>query len=69
VDIIKMDLVGTGWGGVDCIGLAQNTDNCWAVIDAVMNLRDQLNAGELSGGYTTDGLCVVLSIIELVQFR
>jgi hypothetical protein len=39
VDIIKMDLVETGWGIVDWIGLAQDRDNWRALVNAVMNLQ------------------------------
>jgi hypothetical protein len=38
VDNIKMDLGEIGWGGVDWIGLAQDRDKWWAVVNAVMNL-------------------------------
>jgi len=38
---IKMDLQGLRWGGggVGWIGLAQNRDRWWALVNAVMNLR------------------------------
>jgi ribosome biogenesis protein Tsr3 len=39
VDNIKMDLLETGWGDVDRIGLAQNKDKWRALVNAVMNLR------------------------------
>jgi hypothetical protein len=32
-----MDLGEIGWGGVDCIGLAQDKDKWRAVVNAVMN--------------------------------
>jgi hypothetical protein len=38
-DNTKMDLFEIGWGGVDCIGLAQDRDKCRALVNAVMNLR------------------------------
>jgi hypothetical protein len=39
VDIIKMDLLEIGWGGVDWIGLAHYRDRWRALMNAVMNLR------------------------------
>jgi hypothetical protein len=39
VDNIKMDLLETGWGSVDWIGLAQDRDKRRALVNAVMNLR------------------------------
>jgi hypothetical protein len=36
---IKMDLGEVGWGGVGWIDLAQDTDNCRALVNSVMNLR------------------------------
>jgi hypothetical protein len=38
-DNIKIDLLEIGWGGVDCIGLAQDRDKWSALVNAVMNLR------------------------------
>jgi hypothetical protein len=39
VDNMKMDPLEIGWGGVDWIGLAQDSDKWRALVDAVMNLR------------------------------
>jgi hypothetical protein len=36
---IKIDLLKTGWGGVDWIGLAKDRDKWRALVNAVMNLR------------------------------
>jgi hypothetical protein len=33
-----MDLGEIGWGGVDWSGLAQNRDNCGALVNVVINL-------------------------------
>jgi hypothetical protein len=39
VDNIRMDLGEVGWGGVDWIGLDQDTGKCRALFYAVTNLR------------------------------
>jgi hypothetical protein len=39
VDNINMDLGEIGWGGVDCIGLAQDRYKWRALVKAVMNLQ------------------------------
>jgi hypothetical protein len=39
VDNIKMDLREIGWDGGDWIDLAQDSDQCRALVRAVMNLR------------------------------
>jgi hypothetical protein len=38
-EYIKMDLVETGLGGVDWIGLAQDRSRWRALVNSVMNLR------------------------------
>jgi hypothetical protein len=38
-DNIKMDFREVGWGGVDCIDLAQDRDRWRALVYTVMNLR------------------------------
>jgi hypothetical protein len=50
-----MDLLGIGWGGVDC-GVAQDKDKLRAFVNAVMNLQVRKNAAKLSSGYTIGGL-------------
>jgi hypothetical protein len=39
VDNIRMDLGEVGWGGVDCIGLAQARNRWRALVNSVLNLR------------------------------
>jgi hypothetical protein len=39
VDNIKMDLREIGWGGMECIDLAEDRDQWKALVNTVMNLR------------------------------
>jgi hypothetical protein len=39
VDNIKMDLIVIGWKGMDWVNLAQDRDQCRALVNTVMNLR------------------------------
>jgi hypothetical protein len=39
VDNIKMYLREIGWGGMDCIDLAEDRDRWSALVNTVMNLR------------------------------
>ena len=43
-DNIKMDLQKVGCAGMEWIDVAQDTDRCQAIVNAVMNLRVPLNA-------------------------
>jgi hypothetical protein len=43
VDNFKMDLRHIGWGSTDWIDLAENRDQCKALVTNVMNLRVPLN--------------------------
>jgi hypothetical protein len=38
-DNIKMDLKEKGWDGMDCIHLAQDRYQLWALVNTAMNLR------------------------------
>jgi hypothetical protein len=51
-----MYLVETESGGVDWIGLAQDRDRRWALVNVVMSLRVPHNAGKLSSGCITGGI-------------
>jgi hypothetical protein len=44
-DNIKTDLQEIGWGGMDWIDMAQDKNGWRALVNAVMNLRVPLNAG------------------------
>jgi hypothetical protein len=50
-----MDLREIGWDGMDWIDLAQNRDQCRALLNAVMNLRVPYNAGKFLSGCTIGG--------------
>jgi hypothetical protein len=39
VNNTKMDLRELGWHGMDRIDMAQDRDQCWALVNTVMNLR------------------------------
>jgi hypothetical protein len=47
---IRMDLQEVGCGGTEWIGLAQDRDRWWAIVNAVMNLQVQQNAGNFLVG-------------------
>jgi hypothetical protein len=53
VDNIRMDLGEVGWGDVDWIGLAQDTNRWRALVNSVLNLRVARNAGKLSSGLSS----------------
>jgi hypothetical protein len=46
VDIIEIDIIETGWDGMDWIDLAQDRDRWRALVNTVMNLWVSLNAGK-----------------------
>jgi hypothetical protein len=56
VDNIKMNLVEIELGSVDLIVLAQDRKNWRILMNAVINIRVPLNAGNLPSGCTTGGL-------------
>jgi hypothetical protein len=51
-----MDIVEIGLGELDWIGLAQDRYRWRALVNSVMNLRVQSNAGKLSTGCIAGGL-------------
>jgi hypothetical protein len=66
MDNIKTDLSEIGVNVVDWIGLAQDRYRWRALVNAVMNLRVPLNAGDLPSGCTM-AYRVVLRSTELVS--
>jgi hypothetical protein len=57
---MKMDLREIGWGGVDWIDLAQDRDQCRALVNTVMNLRIR--------SCTIGGLSKGLSCMKLLLY-
>jgi hypothetical protein len=55
VDNIKMDLGEIGWDCMDWIDLAQDMDQWRALVNTVMNLRVQKNAGKFLSICTIGG--------------
>jgi hypothetical protein len=54
VDNIKMDLRGIGWDGMDWIDLAQDRNQCRALVNTVSNFLVPYNAGKFLSSSTTD---------------
>jgi hypothetical protein len=50
-----MGLRQIGWGGVDWIGLVQDSDKWRALVNAVMNLRVIKNVGKFLSSCATGG--------------
>jgi hypothetical protein len=65
---VKMHFGEMGWGGMDCIGMAQDRDQWRAHVNAVINLRIPLNARRRSWVQAQAVACrVLLSSIKSVQ--
>jgi hypothetical protein len=63
---IRMNLRETVWEGVDLIPLAQDRDQWWALVNAVMKLRVPLNVGIfLTSLDSQEGLCSM----ELISYH
>jgi hypothetical protein len=63
-----MDFLDIEWGDVDWLGLAQDRDKRWAVMNAVMNIQVPWNAEKLSSGYTTIGLSISSQLHKISLF-
>jgi len=48
-----MDLKEMWWEGVDCIRVAQNRDQWWALVNTIMDFRDAWNARNCLTSCTT----------------
>jgi hypothetical protein len=46
MDNNNMDLREIGWGGMDWVDLVSDSDQCWALVDTVMNYRIPQNFGK-----------------------
>jgi hypothetical protein len=55
VENVKIGLREIGWGGTDWIDVAQDSDQCRAHVNTVMNLRVPLNVGKFLSSCTTGG--------------
>jgi hypothetical protein len=64
-----MDLGGMGWGDVDWIGLAKDSNRWRALVNSVLNIRVPLNAEKLSSGQHLVASRVVHSSIYLVKVK
>jgi hypothetical protein len=63
VDNFKIDLREIGWNGVDWIDLAQDRDQWRALVNAVMDFRVPLNAGNFLSS------CTIGSFSRRAQLR
>jgi hypothetical protein len=63
LDNVKMDLIETGWGGVDWIDLAQDRDQWRSLMNTVVNFRVPQNARKFFSS------CTVGSFLRRAQLH
>jgi hypothetical protein len=68
VDNIKMSLREIGWGGVDCLDLAQDRDPWRALVNTVMNLLVPQNIGKFFSSCATGGFSRRSQLHEVSSF-
>jgi hypothetical protein len=67
VDNIKMDLRGIGWGGMDWIDLADDRDQCKALVNTVMNFQVPQNVWKFLSSCATGGFSRRFQSMKLVS--
>jgi hypothetical protein len=62
---VKMDYRETGWGGVGWIDLAQDRNQCRALVNTIMNLRVPQNAGKFLSSCTIGSFSIRAQLHEV----